>query len=110
MATRSFIAYKDGETFKSVYCHWDGYPEHHLPILENNYTTFSKVEELLEHGTISVLKENVNDCEFYHRDRKEPLRKPLVTNSVQSLLEHTKGSGCEYLYIFAEGKWIVQEM
>ena len=48
MATRSKIAIEDQDgTVRSIYCHWDGYPSHHGPILLEHYTTQEKVESLI---------------------------------------------------------------
>ena len=56
MATRSRIAIENQDgTVLSIYCHWDGYPSHHGPILLENYTTQEKVESLIALGSISSL-------------------------------------------------------
>ena len=56
MATRSKIAIEDQDgTVRSIYCHWDGYPSHHGPILLEHYTTQEKVESLIALGSISSL-------------------------------------------------------
>lgn len=39
MATRSTISAKIGDSIHSIYCHWDGYPSHHNPILTKHYNT-----------------------------------------------------------------------
>ena len=57
MATRSAIGYKlpNGD-IKAVYCHWDGYPSHQLPILDKHYTTLEAVETLVAGGSMSCLR------------------------------------------------------
>lgn len=56
MSTRSRIGLlmKDGKV-KSIYCHWDGYPEGVGVKLQKHYTDPKKIEELLELGDISSL-------------------------------------------------------
>lgn len=56
MSTRSRIGMKmpDG-TIKSIYCHWDGYPEGVGKVLEKYYNDPKKIEELLDLGDISSL-------------------------------------------------------
>lgn len=56
MSTRSRIGMKmpDG-TIKSIYCHWNGYPEGVGKTLEKYYQDPKKVEKLLELGDISSL-------------------------------------------------------
>lgn len=48
MATNSTIniRHKDG-TIDSIYCHNDGYVDHHGPILTKYYTTSELVNELI---------------------------------------------------------------
>lgn len=85
MATRSTITAKlsDG-TWKSVYCHFDGYPEHNGKILLDHYSTQERVDALLAHGDMSVLAARCDKPEghsfsrpvegvtiYYGRDRGE---------------------------------------
>ena len=54
MGTRSRIAIRNADnTYLSVYCHWDGYPSHHAPILQQHYDTEDKVRALLAGGDFS---------------------------------------------------------
>lgn len=57
MATRSAIGYvlPDGR-IKASYCHWDGYPDHQLPILTKHYTETSAVMALVDGGSMSQLR------------------------------------------------------
>ena len=95
MATRSSIHSFDGETLTSVYCHWDGYPSHHAPILLEKINTAEKVNELLSFGNISSLNDNTVPTEkhsyehpqkdvtvFYGRDRGESDQEAKVTTIV----------------------------
>ena len=72
MATRSLIGIKLDNIVKTIYCHWDGYPEHNGQLLMNNYTSPSAVFDLLELGDLSSLAETPATCKAYHRDRNEP--------------------------------------
>ena len=60
MATRSRIAIesKDGRV-KSIYAHWDGYPEHNGKILFEHYQDKDKLTKLIELGSISSLAPEV---------------------------------------------------
>jgi hypothetical protein len=73
MATRSTISIldKDTNSITSVYCHWDGYPEHNGQILKDHYNDISKINELMQNGDISSLGETIKDTVFYHRDKGE---------------------------------------
>lgn len=107
MATRSFIAKKDGDNYTGIYCHWDGYPSHMLKMLEN-YKESSIVDELLSMGSASSINETLESSKFYHRDRNEKLQ-ITKTFSLHSLMNTAKNSGCEYLYIFKDNEWHVSE-
>jgi hypothetical protein len=57
MGTRSRIGIElQDSSVVSVYCHWDGYPEHNGRILVKDYTTPEAVKELIDGGSISSLK------------------------------------------------------
>lgn len=84
MSTRSVIAKKTTEGYDAIYCHWDGYPSHHLPILTKHYNSDEKVDRLLENGSLSSLDEKCDKpeghgfdnpikgyCVYYGRDRGE---------------------------------------
>ena len=83
MGTPSSIAMymKDG-SLRSIYCHWDGYPEHVGNILKNHYTDPHKIAHLISLGDLSSLGEEIGKphdfnarldgvCTFYGRDRGE---------------------------------------
>ena len=66
MGTRSIIGMFDGNTVKSVYCHWDGYPENNGKILISSYQTKEKVEKLIDCGSMSSLGSSIEDTKFYN--------------------------------------------
>ena len=80
MATRSNIAYKtiDGK-IRSVYCHWDGYPEHNGKMLMDNYQDAAKIKALIELGSLSALREEVGEQHPFDRDYTNP-ELPLTDN------------------------------
>ena len=60
MSTRSRIAIKQKDnTYKSIYCHCDGYPEYNGVILYYHYSDPMKIKLLMSLGDISYLGENV---------------------------------------------------
>ena len=124
MATRSTIA-KLGKNgiIKAVYCHSDGYLEHNGKILNEYYKDESKVDELLAHGDLSTLNQNIGEklpfndytsfhekkqCRFYHRDRGEKLRIEILT-SEKDILDYASSCCAEYVYMFAFGYWYVYD-
>jgi hypothetical protein len=118
MATRSNIGIleRDG-TVTWIYCHWDGYPSHHGPILLDHYDTARKVRKLLALGDLSVLgafvgskhdfgdRSDGDDCTAYHRDRGEPWGR-VGPKEVGSEEEFAKGAAWgEYVYLWKRGAW-----
>ena len=125
MATRATIAKieKDGSGIKAIYLHSDGYLEHAGRILNEHYQDESKVDELLAHGDVSSLNENIGvkldfmdyksfhenkQCRFYGRDRGEQHRHFDLLDSELDLIKFAKNScNAEYVYLYAYGYWYV---
>lgn len=133
MATRSAIGYRklDGSV-RAVYCHWDGYPSHQLPILKKHYSGIRKVQALIKPGSMSALRtrqlwehsnclaengEILRDAEGFARyesDRDpQPLyhvergcgrdaEAPITTQWPRNEWFHRHD--CEYVYIFERDK------
>lgn len=125
MSTRSLIAIKNDNTYTSVYCHFDGYPEGVGITLLENYKSKKKMDDLLALGNISSLSKSIKKPEghtfdkpqkgytvFYGRDRGETDINARKHESLQKLIEHLKESWCEYLYIFLpeENKFIFSKI
>ena len=135
MGTRSAIGYLEPSgSVRAVYCHWDGYPEHQLPILEKHYSSTDKVKDLIRPGSMSSLRTR-NTWETYSSplmkdengdialDEEGNLRKD-GDREPQPLYHHERGDedpphssdfplnywfhsrDCEYLYVFDGKKWI----
>lgn len=72
MGTRSTIAIETAPgTFRRIYCHWDGYPEHVGYTLATHYGTREKADALLDLGDLSSLAASLEETVAYMRDRKE---------------------------------------
>ena len=117
MATRSTIGMllEDGQTIRSVYCHWDGYPEGVGATLKEHYTDLAKIERLLDIGDISSLREEIGEqhdfdavsdvTTFYGRDRGETGINALTHADEHEWIGFRRGSWCEYGYLWADGQW-----
>ena len=134
MATRSAIGYlQPSGNVRAAYCHWDGYPEHQLPILEKHYSGIRKVQRLIKPGSMSSLRtrqlwehsnllaengEIVRDAEGYARYENDREPQPLYHHErgeVKGIQAITSANAlhtwfvqhdCEFLYVFDGKKWI----
>lgn len=113
MATRSTISIKEGNKIKTIYCHWDGYPSNNGAILLQHYSDPNKVNQLINLGDISSLRENVEPTNTttphsfdkphddvvvaYMRDRGE---KDCEAREYDKPSEKQ-----QYNYLFENGKW-----
>ena len=122
MSTRSRIAIYDEttKTFRSVYCHSDGYPQNPGVGSElfQHYTDRIKVEALVALGDLSSIAPEIGDkhgfdqrsqgfVTAYHRDRDEEWEQvmPDEDKTIKSLGQTADNSGGEYLYVFRDGVW-----
>jgi hypothetical protein len=119
MATSCGIALRAGETFTTIYCHNDGYPDYMLPMLQNNYNSLELAAKLVSYGDASYIDKKLeptsdfhkfgtpepNVCMFYHRDRGEDWHHTMPTCYTKN--ELFKQSAFEYIYIFEDGRWNV---
>ena len=107
MSTRSRIGYLLNGVVKSVYCHYDGYPEYNGQILEEFYKTFEDVKALVDLGDISSLGETTafrdedheNGTRDYFRWRGEPI-KVMSDYGIQDYFNCGFDCGEDYLYLF----------
>ena len=126
MATRATIAKLDDKGVSAIYSHSDNYLAHTGIILDKHYRDESKVDELLSHGDVSIINENIGvkldfmdyksfhenkQCRFYGRDRGESNRvKPVTLKDETELIEFaTRKCDAEYIYMYAYGSWYVYD-
>ena len=123
MATRATIAKLDDNGVKAIYSHSDNYLKHTGIILDQHYQNESKVDELLAHGDVSIINENIGvkldfmdyksfyknkQCRFYGRDRGEQHRHFDMCTDELDLIKFAKNScNAEYVYLYAYGYWYV---
>jgi len=115
MATRSRIGIENADgTITSIYCHWDGYPDHNGQILIEHYTDEAKIRRLMELGDLSVLGPEIGEkhdfnaradrwCTAYGRDRGEEDVSSMDHEDEAAFL----ACGEEYNYLFRNGEWFV---
>ena len=125
MATRAIIAKLDNKGVKAIYNHSDGYLEHAGRILNEHYRDENKVDELLAHGDVSIIDENIgvkidfNDyktryankqCKFYMRDRGEKYKHAEQLKDETELIEFSSNCDVDFIYMFAYGYWYVYDI
>lgn len=126
MGTRSRIGIEDGETGKvrSIYCHWDGYPDGVGQTLLDHYKDRGKVEELIALGDISVLGEEIGEKHdfnngtapyptwtlAYGRDRGEKAIEAKEDASADDMYRRVCEGWEEYAYLYRQGIWLVTEV
>jgi len=101
MATRSILTAKfsDG-SIKAIYVHYDGYG--HLPILQENYNTQEKVEELISNGDIRTLEPVLESC---RRQGGEPPAELSCFDEARAL-----DWDQEFLYIWDGSAWTKEDL
>lgn len=105
MSTRSVIILKRKEgDYKSISCHWDGYPTYVGALLMDHYNSYDKANELTELGDLSTLKETITTSQFYGRDRGETRVGFRITKTIDESLSYRD---YEYIYKFEDGTWYV---
>ena len=125
MATRAIIAKLDDKGVQAIYSHSDNYLEHTGKILDQHYKDKDKVNELLAHGDVSMLDENIgvkidfNDyklraknkqCKFYMRDRGEKYKQAEQLKDESALLKYAfETCDVDLVYMFAYGSWYVYD-
>ena len=124
MSTKSTITISSNKEYndfgyKTIYCHFDGYPSGVGAMLIKHYDTHEKVEALIALGSLSYLRERIAPTAdethsfkkpvdgvtvAYHRDRGEP----LVISQYDTLSDLTQDLE-EYNYLFEDGRWYTIE-
>lgn len=125
MSTRSRIGIvSPNGPVQSIYCHWDGYPEHHWPILTKHYKTYNMARRLIDLGDLSILGRRIGTkipfdvdeqtrahrCVAYGRDRGDSDASARYSDDRLKFYALCRTSGAEYAYLFDEGAWSVFSM
>ena len=105
MSTRSNIGIKrKNGNIEVVYCHSDGYLSYNGKMLLDNYQNLDKVNNLIELGDMSYLKEDIESTFFYGRDREEENTDKRIYDNLKDYLNKVDSLFIEYIYLFDEAK------
>ena len=121
MSTRSRIAITlPNGHYKSVYCHWDGYPEGVGRKLVEHYNSEELAIALINLGGISSLRAALSPPDgsihtidnplpdvtiAYRRDRGDNDMDAVVSVNFTALTALALNSWAEFLYVFDHGRW-----
>ena len=127
MATRSAIGVLNSNgSVTAIYCHWDGYPDGVGRTLTQHWCDDLKISSLMALGSISVLGWEIgkkqdfdarwdsndpqsNWCVAYGRDRGEEETDARVHSNEHVFRTSMAVSGCQYFYLWQDGKWLVSD-
>ena len=118
MGTRSRIGRLNADgSITSIYSHWTGYPEHHLPILAENYSDPACLDALLALGDLSVLGPQLGEphdfddrvrrdwCIAYGRDRGDRSTAALASRNLIAFAASCSLCGADYAYLWDGKTW-----
>ena len=112
MATRARIGIQnDDGTIRSVYHHWDGYPEWLGKTLRQHFDTVDKVNTLIDGGDMSSCYTNLgfnNETRettgpLYYSERGENVPAKVNTN-FDNYMQYNNASE-EFYYLFLNDEW-----
>ena len=110
MSTHSRIGILFDGNIEHVYCHFDGYPEHMLPVLNKNYCNDTEAFALVSLGNLSCIDMDPDKTEAYHKDRGEDWDKnePIQGDSMNEFKQAMSDEYAQHGYLFDcnKHKWI----
>lgn len=109
MGTRSRIACRQTNgTIRSIYCHWDGYPNGVGKMLLEHYSDYATMTRLLNRGDRSAL-EKVPEEGMAYIDRGDDCPAHISRSRTQ-LAEFDWGEEWMYLYEFETDEWFALDV
>jgi len=100
MSTNCSISVKTADRkFRTIYCHWDGYPQHTGNILNNHYNSQEMAEVLVAMGDASYIESTIGKSQFYGKSFE-----PRVYDNIKDVRDH---EAQEFNYFWIGGKWYV---
>ena len=106
MSTRCRIAIQNkDQSYNSIYCHFDGYPQHTGKLLAQYWTNIENVSSLINSGDVSVLDRSYQKTKFYSREYNTAITQALIAKDLDELLQQTQDCGGEYVYAYINNHW-----
>jgi hypothetical protein len=106
MSTRAVIALKlPDETIVATYLHFDGYPDHVMPILEGGYLDPDEALELIEGGELRSLSPRPAQPEYFATSRPTEMLR-----SADELPRLARYLNAEHIYYYGDERWTHQKL
>lgn len=106
MSTRAVIALKlPDETIVATYLHFDGYPDHVMPILEGGYLDPDEALELIEGGELRSISPRPGQPEYFATSRPTE-----VLLSADELPQLARYLNAEHIYYYGDERWTHQKL
>ncbi len=110
MSTRCRIAMKlNNGYYRSVYCHYDGYPDGVWMILRQHYDSVPEARMVIKAGDLSSLEEDAINS---YQDRGESWQqvKPITSPDLPHLIKTAAADHAEYIHCHEQGCWKIISM
>lgn len=103
--------YKNGE-IRSVYTHYDSYPENMLPLIKKGYKKGENVDTVLSKGDSSGLEASPDKMKFYGDPNSMNPLKGHISKISNYLRDAANNGGAEFVYLWDEGKkeWFMADI
>ncbi|KAA1258125.1 hypothetical protein LF1_06400 [Rubripirellula obstinata] len=106
MSTRAILAIRlPDETILATYLHFDGYPDHVMPILTSGYVDPDEALELIQAGEIRSLSPRPELPKYF-----ETSRRTNELKSADELMSLAQYLNAEHVYLMTEKGWTHQEV
>ncbi|MDV6033216.1 MAG: hypothetical protein F9B45_24640 [Phycisphaera sp. RhM] len=106
MSTRAVIALKlPDETVVATYLHFDGYPDHVMPVLEGGYLDPDEALELIEGGELRSLSPRPAQPEYFATSR--PTERLQSADELPRLARYLNA---EHIYYYGDERWTHQKL
>ncbi|KAA1258303.1 hypothetical protein LF1_08190 [Rubripirellula obstinata] len=101
MSTRAILAIRlPDETILATYLHFDGYPDHVMPILTSGYVDPDEALELIQAGELRCLPPRPNAPEYF-----ETSRRTSELTSADELPALSRYLNAEHVYLMNQNGW-----
>ncbi|TWU61954.1 hypothetical protein [Crateriforma conspicua] len=106
MSTRAVVALKlPDQTVVATYLHFDGYPDHVLPILETGYLDPDEALELIEGGELRSISPRPAEPEYFATSR--PTERLQSADELPGLARYLNAG---HIYYYGDKRWMHQKL